>query len=137
MTTYEKFKQALFKASPELEKDIKELKFGCLVKTKCCGKELEGKIYRITADGKFETKWGFFREESLNVEIIGRDITLEDVFISLEDNEKIGDYMIENGYFVIYKFETENGDILFSWKLGKSAEEQSSETLISLIKLLK
>lgn len=136
MTIYEQFRQALFKASPELEKEIKELKFGCLTQTKSGNNVLRGMIVGENSDGSFETQWGSFTEESLNVEIIGRDITLEDVLSILEGNEQLGDYHIGDGYFTMYKFDTENNEIIFNWKLGKPAHEQSEETLKSLIKLL-
>ncbi len=72
-------------------------------------------------------------------EIIGRDITLEDLLRcigEMEDQNKLGDYIIGGQFFTILNNEADDYEELFSWKLGNPLHEQSEETIKTLNKLI-
>ena len=68
-----------------------------------------------------------------------RDITLEDVLRcigEMEDQNKLGDYIIGGQFFTILNNEADDYEELFSWKLGNPLHEQSEETIKELNKLI-
>ena len=67
------------------------------------------------------------------------DINLEDVLRcigEMEDQNKLGDYIIGGQFFTILNNEADDYEELFSWKLGNPLHEQSEETIKELNKLI-
>lgn len=138
--TYNKFKKALLKSTtPEHREEIMDLKFGCRVRS--------GKGIYIFVN-KFDNSSIFLYENDLVAlntksfiidEILGRDLTIEDVLRALRSDY----YINEDGYLYEIMSENEDGGIYLEmvspgiyWQLGKPAHLQSEETLITLTKML-
>jgi len=155
--TYNLFKELLFKASPEVKEDVMKLEFGTNVLLNNRPKDerviaivCDEIFYErgIDYDGRpFETNKGYVDGGRFEfIEIIGKDITLEMVLRALIDNKKpygIGTNCNdkEHCYFLEPKNDFTEKD-LFSdtkiyWQLGKPAHEQSEETILEIINLLK
>ena len=123
----EELRELIFKCE-EVEKDVLELKFGCEVAISDSYKTNTGKItnYYRKGNGNCVLMNGEeFRRSDIQ-EIIGRDITLEDVLraIMKKFKQNYSDKRIE--------------DLIFNgWELGKPLQDQSEECIDSLIKLLK
>ena len=106
-------------------------------------KELTNKIKKILKDkewtrlsllehGLKEYPEGYEHYEDI-------DITLEDVLRcigEMEDQNKLGDYIIGGQFFTILNNEADDYEELFSWKLGNPLHEQSEETIKELNKLI-
>lgn len=166
MTTYEQFKEALLKATSDEHKvEIMELKFGCNLnvlkdrlfqgdafiyeKWKIIGfKSNYPNLKLFLANREYNShntktiycldeigcdiNWGYNK-----VEILGRDLTIEDVLIAISNK-----FLEMNGptvFFTPYKgvrMYNERGEQVTFWRLGKFAHEQTDETLKELINLL-
>ena len=127
---YQQLKNKIIEAVPE----IIELKFGCeIVAYDYISKEIygTGKIYKA---GENESKGYYYAEnihrgiKTLEIkEIIGRDITLEDVFVVLTKTADTRDDYDAKDYVF---------DLCRMWKLNQPLEKQSDETLEFLYNLL-
>ena len=138
-------RELIFKCE-EVKEDVLELKFGCKcrnIKHKyefiITGRENPEKDWKIEEDRFiiYLTKHNFGGDpagvdsyetisDKKRTEIIGRDITLEDVLraIMKKFKQNYSDKRIE--------------DLIFNgWKLGKPLQDQSEECIDNLIKLLK
>ncbi len=161
---YQKFKEALLKATTkEHREEIMELKFGCRIeKVLWYDSELDRKNNRPSWKGNIDNngKEGVvikdLRSEYLamfvdygeqlefiikpddivSFEILGRDITLEDVLRVLMEKEIICiPKKLPNNRNVLA---IRNGiDHYIYWLLGKPAHEQSNETLEAIYNLIK
>lgn len=144
---YQKFKEALLKATTKEHRDeIMELKFGCnilfnngiILGVDC--RKLEGKICWETESLEIFT---VIRPDGNNiyeverkriVEILGRDITLEDVLkVNFERVKKT--YNV-NTISECLEYEGVE-EIVSTWQIGKPAHKQSNETLEAIYNLIK
>lgn len=133
MNTYEQLKTRICELVPE----ILELKFGCKVSTEYGEFIIGGKEISITSVHKgtkyevnyFVTSYG--RKEIIkeNFEIIGRDITLEDVMIILSRRN------IKYRFDETFEFYVETEYIY--WLRGKPLHLQSEETQKAILELIK
>jgi len=136
-STYNKFREALFASSGEVEREIKELKFGCKLLTK--DDKVANYIERSSLHYWIITEDGDYYDIGLREykEIIGRDITLEDVLMAIKNKIKMwGDITIKVNGDIVEQTDYDTYKILGTWQLGKPAHEQSDETLIQITKLL-
>jgi hypothetical protein len=113
--------------------------------------EYQSKIIIVGDDGVWEINgnnniYEGFKDGHLELlEIIGRDITLEDVLMALEEKEKEwyvewGNIGVTTSIKVLTKSSLDGDDdefIWIVWQLGKPAHEQSDKTLKKIIDLLK
>lgn len=127
--------------------EIEELKFGCKIGCEdgyfiIGTSDIEiSYIHKGTENEVRYYEAGFGRKETTkdNFEIIGRDITLEDVLRCLKSDY----YINEDGYLYEIISENEDGGIYLEmvspgihWLLGKPLHEQSEETIKELNKLI-
>ena len=117
--------------------DIMELKFGCrlinksnVVKLRVIKERFDSMVMVNDWDGWFD--YNFINN---HFEIIGRDITLEDVLIALRESQTNHIYTID----IFGNWECEKGLLKseYNWDLGKQLHEQSEETITALNKLIK
>ena len=115
----EKIREIIIKAVPE----IVELKRGCKI--------VEGSMIYIHADYVgFINKYGEKHDGTiLDSEIIGRDITLEDVLVAMENSIR-GEAAIEEAQAITLK-------IISLWRMGKTLEDQDEPTIDFIYNLLK
>ena len=145
---FKQLKSKIIKAVPE----ILDLKFGCKfqIKNESYKEEKKGGLFDYliannqewkrgnkryldyTVFGGIQNGWqGQMRTKDLeDIEIIGRDITLEDVFAAIHQIGRT------NAYCGECKFYIEEGIILEKWQLNKSLENQSDEIKEFLYNLL-
>lgn len=148
-TPYEQFREVVLKAtSPEHKEEILELKFGCKFIENEAEYSIINKSFYITDNVPCDIKAisgnceDVFASEYIEekCEIIGRDLTLEDVLLAVKNKritERITDVdsidFGENIEITAYLFQ----EIASDWNLTKPAHQQSDETLLSIINLLK
>ena len=130
MKKLEELKQEIIKAVPE----IMELKFGCKIKE-------DDEVYTIIGenDGGYYVAFDnkkLFRAEIGTVDdedILGRDITLEDVLIAIDKTE-----FKPTRELIVVKMRVANIvlSLLDIYELGKPLHEQSVETINSLNEIL-
>lgn len=120
MTNYEKIKRAVIKAVPE----VMELKFGCKVQTHIYPSyPIELTVFRkeyktgVVSCLDKENELCYLSEN--DIEILGRPITLADVLIVVR---KVGYDSTEEWQWTL-------SNILDSWNLTKTLEDQSEKTL--------
>jgi hypothetical protein len=125
----------------EFNPEIKELKFGCDIEMESEGiVQYVGNYSPTDEDCYFDGDIEPIYNEKYT--IIGRDITLEDVLIALEKKED--DFAVRaNGLFMFENriinrnftgFNYDDDDLY--WKLGKSLDNQSKETINFLHEIL-
>lgn len=141
MTNLQKVTEACHKANPKLL----ELSFGCKVKMTIgkytstprdmigifCGKYVGQNNYAIASE---EDQTMRYLSEN-EIEIIGRDITLEDVLMAFKALDQVG-YSFDCDGSVMTYF---GGIIRLEdniWKLGKPLHEQDEKTINFLADLL-
>lgn len=140
MTTYEKLHEKICEIIPE----IKELKFGC--KIRCLdypgiedtrlfvGKEWNREY------GRYENK--VLKEQIYNIdkkfEIIGRDIFLDDVLMSISKKGLPDGYLFFNANWRgNLELSGIDGRIFIKYEYGKPLHEQSEQTQLAILNLLK
>ena len=105
--------------------EIDELVFGCYYKVK----NRKG-IFRIRSSQEVDVI------RAMDIKIIGRDITLEDVLRCLGGNRA---YFVDSDSGCFYRSNLSKGTyeyLGFNWQLGKPLHEQSEETIKELNKLI-
>jgi hypothetical protein len=141
-TKLKELRELIFKCE-EVKKDVLELKFGCWVKVKTLtpvGLIPNGLIINKVKylEDKFEVQYYNAKRQKVvidNLEIIGRDITLEDVLRALYSSDNCGDIIYEYDSIIEYVGEAREKSI--KWQLGKPLQFQSPECINNLINLLK
>lgn len=139
---YEDFKETLFNASEEVKNDVMRLEFGCVVNNQTGDwLVLEGnRIKNPNGNGNYKDILYCFNWTSCcwldDFKIIGRPITLEDVLRALGKKYQGRINIDGTGEFTIWEAGEENNLNVY-WLLGKSAFDQTDETLIALTNLLK
>jgi hypothetical protein len=144
--TYNQFKDLLFLASPEVKEDVMRLEIGADYigkngdKYKCVvnkGNFVWGRLYRYG-----ELRKTIYKDEiKYPFEIIGRDLTLEDVLIFVgEKNRELDKKLVSFRFYytdkICLQFEQE-GKLKAVWELNQPAHLQEESTIQGLIYLLK
>ncbi len=140
MTTYEKLRTRIC----ELKSDILELKFGTkVIVNNDKWRNIEGDFIAFDKD-EYKLRVGIggycviesFKKDE--IEIIGRDITLDDIIIALNVCNKLGlniDFVSSSNVMsVVYSYKYNKG---FMWQLGKPLHQQSEQTQLAILELIK
>ena len=153
MSTYEQFKQALFKACPEVEKSVMRLDFGCYI---LCDIKEQGysesvqiynddfvlfSDYEFYFDDIIKNGWRSDKKDDKNTvyfSIIGRSINLEDVLMAIEKSAFDSKMLYAGGGTIQYRVQIRAKKItaMDIWSYGLPADAQSDETLKAIIKML-
>lgn len=151
--TIDKFRKTILdNTSEEHKAEILELKWGCKMEHKehdmpwnkivklLVYNEKNGKFYCQDNDKSVFFKRIKLEDFDKHFEIIGRDLTLEDVLMALNESND----WVKNGFIGIDSngwFQSTLPDrtdyINVKWNLTKPAQEQSEETLLAITELLK
>jgi len=126
----EQIRQACIKVNPS----ILDLKFGCRIKNKITGDintVIDGNVF----GGKIlHWNWNINEARILTIEeieILGRDITLEDILMAIKSKNTPMSIDV-NGYFFIVSADLSNKH----WHLTKSLQDQSDECIEFIFNLL-
>lgn len=134
---------AVKKAIQEAVPEILKLKFGCYFASNRGQGASKNPKQLYIGSGQYINNVGLIEEVARkdvfdeNFKILGRPITLEDVLRVLQNSViPMGDYSLDDGYFNIYKIESDEPEIEWSWLLGEPLDKQSKETINLLYELL-
>jgi len=148
----DKFRKTILdNTSEEHRKEILELKFGCKVKvnksdviysiiTMVSWQELSeyGKINTIDLVNDNDIFWCNSKYDKQDItEIIGRDLTLEDILLAIQRSHFSPNTLYAGGGTIDYRTQVEAKKIqaMRMWKPTLPSHLQEEETLLSIIKL--